>query len=113
MWRFVVVLLALATLFAGTTGIADDHGHVPDTMPHASDAGDRGGPDLDPSAAARDDCSGPACCTALHCPSCAAAPDPDLSSRWSGEPARLAFHNPALSWVGRVIAPPTAPPKSA
>ena len=112
-WRIPVILLALVAFLLGATGPTRD-GH-PDQHPAyqaASVLSDEAS-DTHDAIRAVDECAGLACCLAVHCASCAVPASADFPSRRMGQPARLAHRDFAFPRAGRVIAPPTAPPKFA
>ena len=113
MWRIAMILIALLTLLGSATVSVADHDHVPSGTHHASSHDVEDGSDCLSAAPDHDECLGLTCCMALHCASFATLTGATVVVEPSGAPRRQAFQDRALPQPGRVIAPPTAPPKLA
>lgn len=113
MWRIAMILLALVTLLGSATIGAADHDHDRVGMEPIVSVVAEEGSDCLSVLLEHDDCLGLTCCMALHCASFAAPAGAALLAQPCSEPMRQAFQDCAIPQLGRVIAPPTAPPKFA
>ena len=114
MWRIVITVLAVATLFlGGSWGVADVRGGQ-DLGHHATLSDGEPGPSCHVlTGLSHDDRGSLACCPGHPCMTCVVAIGASYLKTPTGEPSRQAFRDPTLYWFGRVILPPTAPPKIA
>ena len=112
-WRVPVILLALVDFLLGAAGTTRGDHHDPDPAHQTVAMFADGASTPHEASGVEDGCVGLACCMAIHCASCAVPGSADLPIWRRGEPGRLAYQDLAFPQAGRLIAPPTAPPKIA
>jgi hypothetical protein len=112
-WRIPMILLALVAFLLGAVGTVSDNHHDPDPGHQTVAIFADGAPTLHEASGVDDECAGLACCMTIHCASCAVPGSADLAGFRVGGTGQLAYQDPAVTQAGRVIAPPTAPPKFA
>lgn len=112
-WRIPVIFLALVAFLLGAAGTSWGDHHREDLAHQTEAMLADGASALHQARVADDGCLGLACCIAIHCASCAVPGSADLPCWRRGEPGQLAYQDLVLPPDGRVVTPPTAPPKSA
>jgi hypothetical protein len=112
-WRIPVIFLTLMAFLLGAAGTTKGGHHDREPVHQVIAVLADGASALHEAPTSDEECGGLTCCMTVHCFSCAVPANTDPPTARAGKPGRLAYQDPDIPQAGRLIAPPTAPPKFA